>query len=97
MKPAPFGYERPRDLPTALAVLGEVEGSAKIIAGGYPGDPSQAPGVLLENLACKASGALALKHLLRVTGLPADPVVGVETVTARHGLEDAFLGMVGEA
>jgi ABC-2 type transport system ATP-binding protein len=23
--------------------------------------------------------------------------VGVETVTARHGLEDAFLGMVGEA
>ena len=22
--------------------------------------------------------------------------VGVETVTARHGLEDAFLGMVGE-
>src|SRR5258708_9434874 len=34
MKPAPFGYERPRDLPTALAVLGEGEGAAKIIAGG---------------------------------------------------------------
>lgn len=34
MKPAPFGYERPRDLPAALAVLGEVEGSTKIIAGG---------------------------------------------------------------
>jgi aerobic carbon-monoxide dehydrogenase medium subunit len=34
MKPAPFGYERPRDLPAALAVLGEAKTSAKIIAGG---------------------------------------------------------------
>ena len=34
MKPAPFGYERPRDLQAALAVLGEAEASAKIIAGG---------------------------------------------------------------
>ena len=34
MKPAPFGYERPRDLPAALAVLGEAKTSARIIAGG---------------------------------------------------------------
>src|SRR5882672_2373561 len=34
MKPAPFGYDRPRDLQAALAVLGEAEGSTKIIAGG---------------------------------------------------------------
>ena len=34
MKPAPFGYERPRDLQAALAVLGEAKTSTKIIAGG---------------------------------------------------------------
>ena len=34
MKPAPFGYERPRDLQAALAVLAEADASAKIIAGG---------------------------------------------------------------
>ena len=34
MKPAPFGYERPRDLPAALAALGEPDISARIIAGG---------------------------------------------------------------
>ena len=34
MKPAPFGYERPRDLAAALAALGEPDISARIIAGG---------------------------------------------------------------
>ena len=34
MKPAPFGYERPRDLQAALVLLGEAEASVKIIAGG---------------------------------------------------------------
>ena len=34
MKPAPFSYERPRDLQDALAVLGQAHDSAKIIAGG---------------------------------------------------------------
>lgn len=34
MKPAPFGYERPRDLKAALAVLSQANDSAKIIAGG---------------------------------------------------------------
>jgi carbon-monoxide dehydrogenase medium subunit len=34
MKPAPFGYERPRDLKAALAVLSQAHEQAKIIAGG---------------------------------------------------------------
>ena len=34
MKPAPFSYERPRDLQAALAVLGAAKASARIIAGG---------------------------------------------------------------
>lgn len=34
------------------------------IANGYPGDSSQTADILLENLACKASGALAIKQLL---------------------------------
>ena len=34
MKPAPFGYERPRDLKATLSLLAEAEASAKIIAGG---------------------------------------------------------------
>jgi carbon-monoxide dehydrogenase medium subunit len=34
MKPAPFGYERPRDLQSALAVLNQAGDTAKIIAGG---------------------------------------------------------------
>lgn len=34
MKPASFAYERPRDVPAALAILAESETSARIIAGG---------------------------------------------------------------
>ena len=34
MKPAPFGYDRPRDLCAALSMLAASNGSAKIIAGG---------------------------------------------------------------
>ena len=34
------------------------------VANGYPGDTSQTADILLENLACKASGALALKELI---------------------------------
>jgi len=34
MKPASFAYERPRDLPAALAILAESEASTRIIAGG---------------------------------------------------------------
>ncbi len=41
---------------------------------GHPEDLSQTPAILLENLAAKASGALALRHLLRQARLPADRV-----------------------
>jgi aerobic carbon-monoxide dehydrogenase medium subunit len=34
MKPAPFDYERPRDLKAMLSVLTEANGSAKVLAGG---------------------------------------------------------------
>jgi aerobic carbon-monoxide dehydrogenase medium subunit len=34
MKPAPFGYERPRELKAMLSALAEANGSVKIIAGG---------------------------------------------------------------
>jgi betaine reductase len=38
------------------------------VVAGHEEDVSQAPDILLENLAAKASGALALKHLLRQAG-----------------------------
>jgi aerobic carbon-monoxide dehydrogenase medium subunit len=34
MKPAPFAYDRPRDLSAALALLAEGNGAAKVMAGG---------------------------------------------------------------
>jgi glycine/sarcosine/betaine reductase complex component C subunit beta len=37
-------------------------------------DESLSAPVLLENLACKATGALALEHLLKATGFPAEDV-----------------------
>jgi betaine reductase len=39
------------------------------VARGYPDDTSQTADILLENLACKASGALAIKQLLCQVGL----------------------------
>jgi glycine/sarcosine/betaine reductase complex component C subunit beta len=39
------------------------------IVNGYPGDTSQTADILLENLACKASGALALKQLICQMGM----------------------------
>jgi betaine reductase len=41
---------------------------------GYEGDTSQTPHILLENLAAKATGALALRHLLHQTGTAPDRV-----------------------
>ncbi len=42
------------------------------MSGAHELDESLMPPVLLENLACKATGALALERLLRQTGFPAD-------------------------
>lgn len=36
---------------------------------GYPGDVTQTPDILLENIACKASGALAIRSLVKQLGL----------------------------
>lgn len=44
------------------------------IARGYPDDTSQTADILLENLACKASGALAIKQLLCQLGMAATDV-----------------------
>jgi glycine/sarcosine/betaine reductase complex component C subunit beta len=41
---------------------------------GYEGDASQSADILLENLAAKASGALALRHLLHQTATPASGI-----------------------
>jgi glycine/sarcosine/betaine reductase complex component C subunit beta len=50
---------------------GEIAGS---MAGAHELDESLSASVLLENLACKASGALALEHLLRTTGLEPEQI-----------------------
>jgi hypothetical protein len=42
------------------------------MSGAHDEDESLTASVLLENLACKATGALALEHLLAETGFPAD-------------------------
>jgi len=43
-----------------------------VMSGAHVQDESLTPSVLLENLACKATGSLALEHLLAKTGLPPD-------------------------
>ena len=44
------------------------------MAGAHDLDESLSAAVLLENLACKATGALALEHVLRISGLAPDEV-----------------------
>jgi len=60
-------------------------------------DESLSASVLLENLACKATGALALEHLLASTGFPADDVeyaigCGEEAVGDRYQRGGGNLG-----
>jgi glycine/sarcosine/betaine reductase complex component C subunit beta len=60
-------------------------------------DESLSAPVLLENLACKATGALALEHLLKTTGFPADDVeyaigCGEEAVGDRYQRGGGNLG-----
>jgi glycine/sarcosine/betaine reductase complex component C subunit beta len=52
----------PMPIPAANGSLGE-------IGWGYAGDEALAPSVLLDNLATKASGALALAHLLKANDI----------------------------
>jgi hypothetical protein len=60
-------------------------------------DESLSAPVLLENLACKATGALALEHLLKTTGIPPDDVeyaigCGEEAVGDRYQRGGGNLG-----
>ena len=61
----------PRDSALPLCHGGRVAGS---MSRAHDLDESLSASVLLENLACKATGALALEHLLRTTGFPPDDV-----------------------
>ena len=63
MKPAPFGYERPRDLQAALAILGEAEASAKIIAGGQSLGPMLNLRLVEPDLIVDITGLSELKHV----------------------------------
>ncbi len=64
MKPAPFRYERPADLPAALAVLGESE-SAKIIAGGQSLGPMLNLRLVQPELIVDIAGLAELKQVER--------------------------------
>jgi carbon-monoxide dehydrogenase medium subunit len=65
MKPAPFGYERPRDLQAALAILREAEASAKIIAGGQSLGPMLNLRLVEPDLIVDITGLSELKHVER--------------------------------
>jgi glycine/sarcosine/betaine reductase complex component C subunit beta len=54
--------------------IAEGERVAGSMLGAHDLDESLSASVLLENLACKATGALALEHLLETTGFPPDEV-----------------------
>ena len=64
MKPAPFRYERPADLPAALAVLGEAE-AAKIIAGGQSLGPMLNLRLVQPELIVDITGLAELKQVER--------------------------------
>ncbi|MBR0816233.1 FAD binding domain-containing protein [Bradyrhizobium diazoefficiens] len=62
MKPAPFAYERPRDLDTALSMLAASGGSAKIIAGGQSLGPMLNLRLVQPELVVDISGLAELKR-----------------------------------
>jgi carbon-monoxide dehydrogenase medium subunit len=69
MKPAPFDYERPRDLPAALALLDEAQnstqGSTKIIAGGQSLGPMLNLRLVEPELIVDITGLAELKRVER--------------------------------
>jgi hypothetical protein len=77
-----------------LALRGRLAGS---MLRAHELDESLSASVLLENLACKTTGALALDHLLRQTGFPAEEVdyalgCGEEAVGDRYQRGGGNLG-----
>jgi carbon-monoxide dehydrogenase medium subunit len=65
MKPAPFGYERPRDLQATLVLLGEAETSARIIAGGQSLGPMLNLRLVEPALIIDIAGLVELKQVER--------------------------------
>jgi aerobic carbon-monoxide dehydrogenase medium subunit len=65
MKPAPFGYERPRGLPAALATLSQAEG-ARIIAGGQSLGPMLNLRLVEPQLVVDITGLAELKQADRL-------------------------------
>jgi carbon-monoxide dehydrogenase medium subunit len=65
MKPAPFAYERPRDLPAALAAMAN-DGVVKIIAGGQSLGPMLNLRLVAPDLIVDIAGLAELKHVERV-------------------------------
>lgn len=79
MKPAPFSYERPRDLDAALSMLAASRGSAKIIAGGQSLGPMLNLRLVQPELIVDISGLAELKRAVVISGGKgslAGPVVG---------------------
>jgi len=73
MKPAPFAYERPRDLQAALVVMAGTGGVTKIIAGGQSLGPMLNLRLVAPDVIVDISGLDELKHAERSGG---DLVVG---------------------
>jgi carbon-monoxide dehydrogenase medium subunit len=65
MKPAPFGYERPRDVPATLALLAEADASTKVIAGGQSLGPMLNLRLVEPQMIVDISGLAELKQVER--------------------------------
>ena len=65
MKAAPFAYQRPSDLPAALAMMAETDGSVKIIAGGQSLGPMLNLRLVAPDLIIDISGLPELKRAER--------------------------------
>jgi len=63
MKPAPFAYERPRDIASALAVMAGTEGVVKIIAGGQSLGPMLNLRLVAPDTIVDITGLAELKHV----------------------------------
>ncbi|CAN5392048.1 FAD binding domain-containing protein [soil metagenome] len=73
MKPAPFAYERPRDLASAFDVMTGAEGAIKIMAGGQSLGPMLNLRLVAPDLIVDITGLNELKHVERSGG---DLVIG---------------------
>jgi carbon-monoxide dehydrogenase medium subunit len=67
MKPAPFAYERPRDIASALAAIAASDGVVKIMAGGQSLGPMLNLRLVAPDTIVDITGLAELKHV-EVTG-----------------------------